>query len=190
MNLSSSRRESYKPFLRVGILPSTFSSFTFLVSIWPVPQRKPSANTFGCQEAGPPIIKGRLDNLGTEPELVHDLIFCIGEFSRRVSVNREHIPSRAMRHAALSRFDQRQVFVQTTTVRPTLCPGSFIARIEKPITQTQRGYDFREPMEFWGHRSRQIIPRGATESYSDRTPGTRRVKIDAEEIQLPTRPLT
>jgi hypothetical protein len=111
-------------------------------------------------------LAARLDNLGTEPELVHDLIFRIGQFSRRVPVHREHIPSRAMRHGALGRFDQRRVLVQTTAVRPTLGPGSFIVEIQKPITETQGGYDFREPMEFWGHRSRQIIPRAATKRYS------------------------
>jgi hypothetical protein len=78
-----------------------------------------------------------LDYLGTEPEFVHDLIFRIGQFPGRVPVNRERIPSRAMRHGAFGRFYQRRVFVQTTTVRPALCPTSFILRIEKPITQTQ-----------------------------------------------------
>jgi len=43
-------------------------------------------------------------------------------------------------------------------------------------------------MEFWGHRSRQIISLDATESYADRTPGTRHrrsLETECKPAKLP-----
>jgi hypothetical protein len=70
-------------------------------------------------------------DLGAEPELIHDLIFCVGQLSRRVPLDREHVPSRAIWHGAFGRLYQRRVFVHAATVAPTLCPTSFVVRIEK-----------------------------------------------------------
>lgn len=93
-----------------------------------------------------------LANFGAEPELVHDLIFCVGQLSWHVPLYREHVPSRAMWHGALGRLYQCRVFVHAVTVAPTLRPSSFIVRIEKLIAQTQRRYYFRETVEFGRHR--------------------------------------
>jgi len=85
-----------------------------------------------------PITPKGLAKFGAEPELVHDLIFCLGQFSGHVPLNREHIPSRTMRHGAFGRFYQGRVFMHTATVTPTVCPTSFIVGIEKLIAQPQR----------------------------------------------------